>query len=104
MALQSSKKIEVNGNTTLAVCSPHPNPLPGGARGLFRAGIILWGTLSPVGEGEGLRPGQCKRSATGQFTALLERAIPTLLNVRQAIALAAGAANQKSITEHDGTE
>ena len=37
--------------TTTAVYSPHPNPLPGGARGLLSARINLWGTLSPVGEG-----------------------------------------------------
>ena len=52
MSLQSSKKHNVNGMTTTAVCSPHPNPLPGGARGLFTARFNLWGTLSPRGEGE----------------------------------------------------
>ncbi|BBM25434.1 hypothetical protein FJMB80055_21630 [Enterobacter hormaechei] len=41
----------MNGMTTTAVCSPHPNPLPGGARGLLSARINLWGTLSPLGEG-----------------------------------------------------
>ena len=48
----------MNGMTTTAVCSPHPNPLPGGARGLLSARINLWGTLSPLGEGqgEGIRP------------------------------------------------
>ncbi|BBM24773.1 hypothetical protein FJMB80055_28270 [Enterobacter hormaechei] len=48
----------MNGMTTTAVCSPHPNPLPGGARGLLSARINLWGSLSPVGEGrgEGIRP------------------------------------------------
>ncbi len=48
----------MNGMTTTAVCSPHPNPLPGGARGLLSARINLWGTLSPVGEGwgEGIKP------------------------------------------------
>ncbi len=51
MSLQSSKEHKVNGMTTTAVCSPHPNPLPGGARGLLSARINLWGTLSPVGEG-----------------------------------------------------
>ena len=58
MSLQSSKEHKVNGMTTTAVCSPHPNPLPGGARGLLSARINLWGTLSPVGEGrgEGIRP------------------------------------------------
>ncbi|BBM23792.1 hypothetical protein FJMB80055_38130 [Enterobacter hormaechei] len=57
----------MNGMTTTAVCSPHPNPLPGGARGLLSARINLWGTLSPQGEGtdRARRPG--KRSATGQL-------------------------------------
>ncbi len=42
MSLQSSKEHKVNGMTTTAVCSPHPNPLPGGARGLLSARINLW--------------------------------------------------------------
>ena len=52
MSLQSSKEHKVNGMPTTAVCSPHPHPLPGGARGLLSASINLWGTLSPQGEGE----------------------------------------------------
>ena len=48
MSLQSSKEHKVNGMITTAVYSPHPNPLPGGARELFRAAITLWGSLSHV--------------------------------------------------------
>ncbi|RAZ09303.1 hypothetical protein DP198_22465 [Enterobacter hormaechei] len=47
----------MNGMTTTAVCSPHPNPLPGGARGLLSARINLWGTLSPQGEGANIKNG-----------------------------------------------
>ena len=51
MPLQSSKEHKVNGMTSTPICSPHPNPLPQG-RGVLRAGIILWGSLSPQGEGK----------------------------------------------------
>ncbi|SAE86158.1 Uncharacterised protein [Enterobacter cloacae] len=47
----------MNGMTTTAVCSPHPNPLPGGTRGLLSARINLWGTLSPRGEGANTKNG-----------------------------------------------
>ena len=42
----------MNGMTTRAVCSPSPQPSPSRERGVVRAGIILWGSLSPVGEGK----------------------------------------------------
>ena len=66
---------------------PSPRPSP---RGRGRSSIP-----PPLGEGqgEGIRP-----------TQLLQRTIPALLNVRQAIALAAGAAHQESVTEYNGTK
>ena len=63
----------MNGMTTTAVCAPHPNPLPKGARGWFTARINLWGFLSPVGEGwgEGIRPH--KANLTQRLNRLFQR-------------------------------
>ena len=50
MLLQSSKEHKVNGMTSTAICSPLTPTLSLKGEGVLRAGIILWGTLSPPGE------------------------------------------------------